>query len=176
MYHLSRPTSTQSLAEYFALLEPQLAGLHLTVSSCDPDRPWGGFLVFPESQASQFAQLFFPDTQLDTGTLQLSPKLLVVRPGTRLSWQYHHRRSELWRPVLGPVGVATSPTDSHGPVQTLETGTTLSIPLGVRHRLVGLDNWGVVAEIWQHTVPGHPSDETDIVRLSDDFGRGTPGA
>jgi hypothetical protein len=41
----------------------------------------------------------------------------------------------------------------------------------MRHRLVGLDNWGVVTEIWQHTDVEHPSDESDIVRLQDDFGR-----
>jgi hypothetical protein len=29
----------------------------------------------------------------------------------------------------------------------------------------------MVAEIWQHTDPNHPSDEDDIVRLQDDFGR-----
>lgn len=169
-----RPTPAQNLSEYFDILEQQLAGYSLKVCTRDSHRPWGGFLVFPETHASEFTHLFFPETRLGTlpAALRLSPKILVVRPGTRLSWQYHHRRSELWRPVLGPVGVVTSPTDSPGPLQTLEPGSTLSIPVGVRHRLVGMDCWGVVAEIWQHTVPAHPSDEDDIVRLSDDFGRG----
>ena len=31
--------------------------------------------------------------------------------------------------------------------------------------------FAVVAEIWQHTDPEHPSDEDDIIRLQDDFGR-----
>ena len=39
------------------------------------------------------------------------------------------------------------------------------------HRLVGLSNWGIIAEIWQHTDPEKPSDEEDIVRVQDDFGR-----
>ena len=39
-----------------------------------------------------------------------------------------------------------------------------------RHRLVGLENYAVVAEIWQHTDIDNPSDEKDIVRLQDDFG------
>jgi hypothetical protein len=30
----------------------------------------------------------------------------------------------------------------------------------------------LVAEIWQHTDPDHPSNEDDIVRVQDDFGRG----
>ena len=42
---------------------------------------------------------------------------------------------------------------------------------GERHRLIGLEGWGIVAEIWQHTDPENPSDEDDIVRLQDDFGR-----
>lgn len=29
----------------------------------------------------------------------------------------------------------------------------------------------IVAEIWQHTDLEHPSDETDIVRLADDWKR-----
>jgi hypothetical protein len=45
---------------------------------------------------------------------------------------------------------------------------------GERHRLIGLENWGVVAEFWQHTDPEHPSDEDDIVRVQDDYKRSTP--
>ena len=42
---------------------------------------------------------------------------------------------------------------------------------GERHRLVGLSDYAVIAEIWQHTDATNPSDEDDIVRLQDDFGR-----
>jgi hypothetical protein len=42
---------------------------------------------------------------------------------------------------------------------------------GERHRLVGLDAQAIIAEIWQHTDASHPSDEDDIVRVQDDFGR-----
>jgi len=37
--------------------------------------------------------------------------------------------------------------------------------------LIGLDSWSIVSEIWQDTDPEQPSDEDDIVRLQDDFGR-----
>ena len=40
-----------------------------------------------------------------------------------------------------------------------------------RHRLVGLSDIGVVAEIWIHTDVNNPSDEQDIVRLQDDYSR-----
>ena len=37
--------------------------------------------------------------------------------------------------------------------------------------LIGLDNFSVVSEIWLHTDSESPSDENDIVRISDDYGR-----
>jgi len=53
----------------------------------------------------------------------------------------------------------------------LKRGDTITLKKGERHRLVGLNEWGIVAEIWIHTDANHPSDEEDIVRLQDDFGR-----
>jgi hypothetical protein len=34
-----------------------------------------------------------------------------------------------------------------------------------------LDKQAIIAEIWQHTDAAQPSDEEDIVRVQDDFGR-----
>ena len=50
-------------------------------------------------------------------------------------------------------------------------GDQITLTQGERHRLIGLDDYGVVAEIWQHTDKKNPSDEEDIVRVQDDFGR-----
>jgi hypothetical protein len=69
------------------------------------------------------------------------------------------------------VGIAISDTDEQGPVGTYDSGDFVELQQGERHRLIGLDGWGVVAEIWQHTDVNLPSDESDIVRLQDDFGR-----
>jgi mannose-6-phosphate isomerase len=102
---------------------------------------------------------------------KLSPKILIVAPDTRLSWQYHHRRAEIWRVVNGNVGVITSDTDEQGEVQRLSAGQTIKLKQGERHRLIGLEDWGIVSEIWQHTDPENPSNEDDIVRVQDDFGR-----
>ena len=102
---------------------------------------------------------------------KLSPKVLLVAPHQRLSWQYHHRRAEIWQVVQGPVGVATSDTDTQGEVKNLQVGERIVLRQGERHRLVGLHDWGVLAEIWQHTDANQPSDEDDIVRVQDDFGR-----
>ena len=55
--------------------------------------------------------------------------------------------------------------------QTLSKGDKIKLKQGERHRLIGLEDWGIVAEIWQHTDAARPSNEDDIVRLQDDFGR-----
>lgn len=144
-----------------------------TVTESDGSRPWGGFFVIDETQAPAFGEEFFPHIKPEQlrGFAKLSPKILLVQPQKRLSWQYHHRRCEIWRVVQGRVGVIVSPTDEQTPVKILSAGDHISLQKGDRHRLVGLDGWGVVAEIWQHTDPRNPSDEADIVRLEDDFGR-----
>ncbi|MDE3213380.1 MAG: phosphoheptose isomerase [Bacteroidota bacterium] len=144
-----------------------------TVIKEDRNRPWGGFFVIEESEAAQFAARFFPDESFEELKIseKLSPKILMVAPGKRLSWQYHHRRAEIWRCVDGEVGVITSETDQEDQSHTLHPGDKIKLRQGERHRLIGLDQWGVVAEIWQHTDASNPSDEDDIVRLQDDFGR-----
>ncbi|MFN5440657.1 MAG: phosphoheptose isomerase, partial [Flavobacteriia bacterium] len=94
---------------------------------------------------------------------KLSPKLLVVAAGQRLSWQYHNRRAEIWKVVQGTVGIVRSDDDTEG--------QTIKLAQGERHRLVGLDADAIIAEIWQHTDASNPSNEDDIVRVQDDFGR-----
>jgi len=159
--------------EVFAVVSDYLGSLGLTAASIDAERPWGGFFVIDEAQTGDFIKQYFPELSADSIGRggRLSPKILIVEPGKRLSWQYHDRREELWRVVDGPVGVITSPDDTQGEVRSVSAAETVQFGTQVRHRLVGLDNWGVVAEIWQHTDAGSPSDESDIVRVEDDFGR-----
>ena len=156
----------QEIADY-------LTSLEIKVVSKDFDRPWGGFFVIDEDQAQQFAELFFPGIELSSLRIsgKLSPKILVVEPGKRLSWQYHNRRAEIWRSLSNNVGVITSFTDEEDEIKTLKSGDEIRLAQGQRHRLVGLANWGVLAEIWQHTDANMPSDEDDIIRVQDDYGR-----
>ncbi|WP_144605820.1 cupin domain-containing protein [Algoriphagus algorifonticola] len=139
----------------------------------DRNRPWGGFLVIHENQAKKFAKQFFPEEDFEALKIseKLSPKILLVAPEKRLSWQYHFRRAEIWRCIDGKVKVATSMTDEEKDVITLEKGDKIKLQQGERHRLIGLEDWSMVAEIWQHIDATNPSDEDDIVRLQDDFGR-----
>lgn len=158
---------------FFKVQLQNLVENQFEIVSQDHNRPWGGFFVIAEEQAQQFANQFFDG--LDVTTLKrggaLSPKILVVAPEKRLSWQYHHRRTEIWRVIQGQVGVKRSANDKEGELELLNVGDTITLQQGERHRLIGLDNYAVIAEIWQHTDANHPSDEDDIVRVQDDFGR-----
>jgi len=157
----------------FEQIEAELKKENFTIISQDQTRPWGGFFVLDEPQAEVFASKFFPHLKMTEIqiTNKLSPKILIVAPHKRLSWQYHFRRAEIWKVLAGVVGVKTSATDEEGEIQELAPGSFIKLEKGERHRLIGLETWGIVAEIWQHTNPENPSDEDDIVRVQDDFGR-----
>ena len=145
----------------------------LKVEKQDSTRPWGGFFVLDESEAEKFIALYFSHLTKEELTItgKLSPKILVVAPEKRLSWQYHHRRAEIWKLIGGTAGVITSDTDEEKDITHLNIGDIIQLKQGERHRLIGLDGWGIVAEIWRHTDQEKPSDEDDIVRVQDDFGR-----
>ena len=100
----------------------------------------------------------------------MSPKILIIKPNKRLSWQYHNRRSEIWQVYKGQIGIILSTDDTQKKVKICNAGELIKIDQGVRHRIIGLEDFAIVAEIWQHT-NDFPSDEDDIVRLKDDFGR-----
>jgi mannose-6-phosphate isomerase len=157
----------------FEKIQNQLEAHHFEIVSKDHHRPWGGFFVIAEDQSQDFANQYFDG--LEVSTLKrggaLSPKILVVAPDKRLSWQYHHRRAEIWRVVQGQAGIKRSTNDTEGKLELLNIGDTVTLQQGERHRLIGLSDYAVIAEIWQHTDGNHPSDEEDIVRVQDDFGR-----
>jgi mannose-6-phosphate isomerase len=146
-------------------------GLQIDRENCDMTRPWGAFWrIAPESTQS-FVDTFFPGA----ATENISPKFLLVAPGAELSWQYHNRRSERWAVVNGPVGVYHGNNDEHpegNDMTTLQSSGRIDLQAGERHALVGLKEWGLVAEIWEHTDAVNQSDENDIVRLQDKYGRG----
>lgn len=159
--------------QIFKKVATLLANANFTIVDKDESRPWGGFYVIDEAEAAQFAKHFFPEEKLSEIkiTNKLSPKILIVAPHKRLSWQYHHRRAEIWKCISDKVSVATSDTDEHTHTRILNNGDIIKLATGQRHRLIGMDEWGIVAEIWQHTDESNPSDEDDIIRLQDDYNR-----
>jgi len=162
-----------SKPEVFKRVRDYLDQQTLEVTAFDKNRPWGGFYVINEAQSDKFIDLFFKDVagSKGTGSGKLSPKILLVEPGKRLSWQYHHRRAEIWKVIAGEVSVVQSDSDIQLEPQTKKKDEIIILKQRERHRLIGTDCWGIIAEIWQHTDSNHPSDEEDIVRVQDDFGR-----
>ena len=158
---------------YLIELENEIKRLGFEIISKDFDRPWGGFLVIKEEQAQDFANKFFDGVDIENLKIvaKLSPKILIVKPNSKLSWQYHNRRAEIWKVFKGEVGISRSFDDNQNPTIKLVKGDQIKLKKGERHRLIGLDDFAVIAEIWQHTDLENPSNENDIIRLSDDYGR-----
>lgn len=139
-------------------------------------KPWGAYLRINSTQADDFVYEFFPglspeDARLGVEGAELSPKFLIVKTGERLSWQYHDRRAERWR-FLTDGAYRKSETDEESERFDAKAGEVVQFQKGERHRLEGSkENIVLVAEIWQHVDTENPSNEEDIVRLSDDYAR-----
>jgi mannose-6-phosphate isomerase-like protein (cupin superfamily) len=163
----------QQKSDVFSEVRKFLDSQNFQIVAEDQTRPWGGFFVLAEDQAQKFADTYFNGIAVEDLRIsgKLSPKVLIVAPGKRLSWQYHDRRAEIWQVIKGTVGIITSPTDEEGELKEYAPGDRILLKKGLRHRAAGLSDWGIIAEIWQHTDHENPSDESDIVRVEDDFGR-----
>ena len=150
-----------------------LTSQKLKVVDKDIERPWGSFFVISEDNAQDFSNIYF--NGLNTEELKvsgkLSPKILIIASNKRLSWQYHRRRSEIWRVTSGEIKVVTSHDNIERNEVLLKTGEQIKLYQGERHRIIGTNNYAIVAEIWIHTDKDNPSDEDDIVRVQDDYGR-----
>ena len=150
-----------------------LSSNNLKIIDKDLNKPWGGFFVISEDNAQEFSNIYF--NSLNTKKLKvsgkLSPKILIIAPNKRLSWQFHHRRSEIWSVVSGEIKVVTSHDNIERKEEILEEGDEIRLSRGERHRIIGLGDYAVVAEIWIHTDNDYPSDEEDITRVQDDFNR-----
>ena len=158
--------------ERYKKIQEEIEGYGFNIVAKDFERTWGAFLVIKEEEAQDFANRFFDGIDVDTLRVEgkLSPKILIVKPEARLSWQYHHRRAEIWQVYKGEVGIIRSYDDTEGELVKFKEGEQVRLAQGERHRLIGLEDYGIVAEIWQHT-DSTPSNEEDIVRVQDDFKR-----
>jgi len=106
-------------------------------------RPWGKFRRYPHQEAG-------------------SIKIITVNPGGVLSLQSHERRDEFW--VVIDPGLEMTLGER---VWTSAPGEEIFIPRGAPHRARNRGQAPArVLEIWIGR-----SDESDIVRLKDDYGR-----
>lgn len=170
--NVSEPDKLSFVADIIGSIEA--AGY--TIVEVDDAKPWGAYIRLEACDANRFVEEFFPgltpeEARLGIKDAELSPKILVVAPRQRLSWQYHNRRAERWA-FLTAGAYFKSKTDTEGEKQMAQPGDVVQFETGERHRLVGLDNtYTLVAEIWQHTDKKELSNEDDIIRLSDDYRR-----
>ena len=109
------------------------------------ERPWGKFEV------------------LYSGT-DTKVKRITVNPGHRLSYQYHHKRSERWVVVSGN-GIFTLDDIA---MDNVTTGDVLNIPVGAKHRI---ENNGTEPLVFVEVQLGESFEENDIVRIADDYSR-----
>ena len=114
------------------------------ISIYSEKRPWGRFFVLHDEKSYKI-------------------KRIEVDPGQRLSYQYHHKRSESWTIVEGR-GLITL----NGKDKEYVKGETILIPQGVKHRIQNNRKEKVVfIEVQTGTYFG----EDDIVRIEDDYNR-----
>ena len=156
-----------------AFAEARGFDLQIVEEHSSADKPWGGYLRIAEPSLPEFYKAYWQgvDVPRPAQGQHLDPKILIVAPGARLSLQYHHRRGEHWRVLDGPVKIVKGDDGASLQEIVAHPGDVIRIPQGQWHRLAGMDTWGRVAEIWEHTDSSNPTDENDIVRVQDDYGR-----
>jgi mannose-6-phosphate isomerase-like protein (cupin superfamily) len=108
------------------------------------ERPWGRYEVL-----------------LDDDDCKV--KRIVVKPGSRLSYQRHAQRAEHWFVVRGHGQVTLDDA-----IVEVAPGTAVDIPTGAAHRM---HNTGDEPLVFVEVQRGSYFGEDDIERLDDDFGR-----
>ena len=78
----------------------------------------------------------------------MNPKIPIVKLKARLSWQYHKRRAEIWQVFKGSAGIIRSDTNIENEMEVYNEGDQIILKQVERHRLIGLDDYSVVAAIW----------------------------
>jgi mannose-6-phosphate isomerase len=107
------------------------------------ERPWGQFEQFVSNAT-------------------VTVKIITVQPGHRLSLQTHEHRGEMWQILDVPIEVTVGER-----TWTAEPGETVWVPQNAVHRMGNKgDDPGRVLE-----VAFGEFDESDIVRLEDDYTR-----
>ena len=110
-----------------------------------PIRPWGYYEVLLDEEYCKV-------------------KKIVVKPESRLSYQYHYKRKEAWTVVQGIATVTIN-----GETKDYHQGQTILIDFMDKHRMHNkskIENM-ILIEVQTGSYFG----EDDIVRIEDDFDR-----
>jgi mannose-1-phosphate guanylyltransferase / mannose-6-phosphate isomerase len=139
---VSRQKDANGLKRLVAKLKtvaPQVTEDHLKVH-----RPWGSYQSIDNGDRHQV-------------------KRIIVKPGSRLSLQKHHHRSEHWIVVRGAARVTVNEL-----VKTVHENESIYIPIGAVHRL---ENPGKILLELIEVQTGSYFGEDDIIRIEDDYRR-----
>lgn len=151
-------------------IDDKLEELGFDTKEINISKPWGGYITFHAKDTEAFIEAFYENSDLNVEKYHnLSPKLLIVRPNAELSWQYHNRRREIWRFLTPGLFVISDNLDNK---QKANKDHILYIDNKEKHKLIGHnDKSTIVAELWDHDNPDDLSDEDDIIRIKDIYGR-----
>ena len=112
------------------------------INNCE--RPWGRYFVLDDN-------------------LEYKIKRIEVNPKSRLSYQYHMKRSETWV-IINGEGIVTI----EGKIKNIYKGDTIIIPKSAKHRI---ENTGNDKLIFIEVQTGTYFGEDDIIRIEDDYNR-----
>jgi mannose-6-phosphate isomerase len=107
-------------------------------------RPWGQYEVL-----------------LDADNTKV--KHITVNPGGKLSYQYHHKRSEHWVIIEGTASIVVE-----GRNMIVEAGDSTYLPVGIKHRV---ENKQDTPLVFIEVQTGEYFGEDDIVRIEDIYNR-----
>jgi hypothetical protein len=73
----------------------------------------GSCFCIYEKQVCDFSDKFFDGIDVDSLKVKnkFSPKIFIIKPNMRLSWQYHKRHTEIWQVFKVLVGIVKSDND-----------------------------------------------------------------
>lgn len=114
------------------------------MSNYKENRPWGTF-----------------ENLLDKSNCKV--KEIIIRPGQAPSYQFHHKRSEIWIVVQG---IGQLKLDDQ--LSEVTAGDIIQVPVETKHRI---RNVGEEDLVFIEIQLGDYFGEDDIVRLEDDYGR-----
>lgn len=107
-------------------------------------RPWGHYEVLLDSEKTKV-------------------KRITVNPNSKLSYQYHNKRSEHWVIIEGIATITVNDFD-----RVLSTDESIYLPVGIKHRVANYEDTDLV---FIEVQTGEYFGEDDIVRIEDIYNR-----
>lgn len=138
---VAKKDSAQKVKEIFEHIKDKE---NLSKNSLTTHRPWGTYTILEDNQGYKI-------------------KRIEVLPGKRLSLQKHFHRNEHWIVVSG-----TAIVEIDGNTQLVRPNESIYIKMGQKHRL---GNEGKIPVVLIEVQVGEYTEEDDIIRFDDDFGR-----